>query len=461
MTFPDNIRAIHNFYCINTNNLIECPIFAENAKTMKKTFIFTLCSLFSMTVNAQNFSDYFEDKTLRADYIFTGDAKKQEVYLDELSSLPQWAGRKHHLAELPLAGNGEITMKDKATGETIYRTSFSSLFQEWVSEEEASRIKRGFENSFLLPYPKKEAVVTISLKDVYHKVNASLTHEIVPNDILIHQRGTNHITPHRYLLQSGNTADCIDVAIMAEGYTEKEMDIFYKDAQTACDALFSHEPFKKLKDKFNIVAVASHSEDSGVSIPGQGKWKSTAVSSHFNTFYSDRYLTTSRVKSIHNWLAGIPYEHIIILANTDTYGGGGIYNSYTLTTAHHPDFQPVVVHEFGHSFGGLADEYAYTEAPSPQYPYEVEPWEPNITTLIDFDSKWKDMIPEGTAIPTPVATENADLYTKVGVYEGAGYTQKGLYRPTTECRMKINEAPAFCPVCQRALERLINFYTAK
>lgn len=111
MTFPDNIRAIHNFYCINTNNLIECPIFAENAKTMKKTFIFTLCSLFSMTVNAQNFSDYFEDKTLRADYIFTGDAKKQEVYLDELSSLPQWAGRKHHLAELPLAGNGEITMK--------------------------------------------------------------------------------------------------------------------------------------------------------------------------------------------------------------------------------------------------------------------------------------------------------------------------------------------------------------
>ena len=294
-----------------------------------------------------------------------------------------------------------------------------------------------------------------------HKVNASLTHEIVPTDILIHQRGTNHITPHRYLLQSGNTADCIDVAIMAEGYTEKEMDIFYKDAQTACDALFSHEPFKKLKEKFNIVAVASPSEDSGVSIPGQGKWKSTAVSSHFNTFYSDRYLTTSRVKSIHNWLAGIPYEHIIILANTDTYGGGGIYNSYTLTTVHHPDFQPVVVHEFGHSFGGLADEYAYTEAPSPQYPYEVEPWEPNITTLIDFDSKWKDMIPKGTAIPTPVATENADLYTKVGVYEGAGYTQKGLYRPTTECRMKINEAPAFCPVCQRALERLINFYTAK
>ncbi len=461
MTFLDNICTIHNFSCINTYNLAECLIFAENAKTMKKTLIFTFCSLLSLIANGQDFSDYFEDKTLRVDYLFTGDANKQEVYLDELSSIPQWAGRKHHLAELPLAGNGEITMKDKATGKTIYRTSFSSLFQEWVSEEEATRVKKGFENSFLLPYPKKEAVITIELKDVRHQVNASLTHEVKPGDILIHQRGTSRITPHRYLLQNGNTEDCIDVAILAEGYTEEEMDLFYKDAQIACDALFSHEPFKKLKNKFNMVAVASPSQDSGVSIPGQGEWKSTAVGSHFNTFYSDRYLTTSRVKSIHNWLAGIPYEHIIILANTDTYGGGGIYNSYTLTTAHHPDFKPVVVHEFGHSFGGLADEYAYTDAPSPQYPYEIEPWEPNISTLVDFDSKWKDMVPTGTPIPTPVTTKEADLYTKVGVYEGAGYTRKGIYRPTTECRMKINEAPVFCPVCQRALTRLINFYTEK
>lgn len=461
MTFPDNICTIHNFYCIITYNLVEYLIFAENTRTMKKTLIFTLSCLLGLAANAQNFSDYFEDKTLRVDYIFTGDANKQEVYLDELSSLPQWAGRRHHLAELPLAGNGEIAMKDKATGETIYRTSFSSLFQEWVSEEEATRVKKGFENSFLLPFPKKEAVITITLKDVYHKVNASLTHEVQPDDILIHQRGASKITPHRYLMQSGKAEDCIDVAIMAEGYTEQEMDLFYKDAQIACDALFSHAPFNKLKNRFNIIAVASPSQDSGVSIPGQSEWKSTAVGSHFNTFYSDRYLTTSRVKSIHNWLAGIPYEHIIILANTDTYGGGGIYNSYTLTTAHHPNFRPVVVHEFGHSFGGLADEYAYTEAPSPQYPYTIEPWEPNITTLVDFESKWKDLIPAGTPTPTPVETKEAHLYTKVGVYEGAGYTRKGIYRPTTECRMKINEAPVFCPVCQRALERLINFYTQK
>ena len=428
---------------------------------MKKISLFCLGIASFLTVQAQNFSDWFEEKTLRTDYIFTGNARQQEVCLDELSMLLQWAGRRHHLSELPLAGNGEITMKDKATGTVIYRTSFSSLFQEWLGEEEATRVKKGFENSFLLPFPKKEAIVTISLKNAHQQVSASLTHEIRPDDVLIHQRGTAHITPHRYIHQSGSVEDCIDVAILAEGYTEAEMDLFYQDAEATCEALFSHEPFKKLKSRFNLVAVASPSADSGVSIPLKDEWKSTAVSSHFSTFYSDRYLTTSRVKSIHNWLAGIPYEHVIILANTDTYGGGGIYNSYTLTTAHHPQFKPVVVHEFGHSFGGLADEYAYTDAPSPLYPYSIEPWEQNITTMVDFESKWKDMVPEDTPVPTPAKTQESEIYTSVGVYEGAGYTTKGIYRPATECRMKINEAPAFCPVCQRALERLILFYTEK
>lgn len=426
-----------------------------------KKFLLTLAAacLTGNICSAQAFDDYFVDKTIRADYIFSGNSREQAICLDELSSLPQWAGRRTHLGELPLQGNGDIEMKDKATGKTIYRTSFSSLFQEWICENEATQVTRGFENTFLLPYPKQPVTVTIRLKDVCHKVSASLTHEINPKDILIHQRGNGRITPHRYLLQSGSDEKCIDVAILAEGYTRAEMELFYKDAEIACESLFAHEPFRKLKDRFNVVAVFSESKDSGVSIPRENNWKETAVSSHFDTFYSDRYLTTRSVKAIHNWLAGIPYEHIIILANTDTYGGGGIYNSYTLTTAHHPMFRPVVVHEFGHSFGGLADEYAYDEAPSPQYPYDVEPWEQNITTMVDFASKWKDMITPETPVPTPAETDPELIYTKVGAYEGGGYTLKGIYRPTTECRMKINEAPVFCPVCQRALERLIYFYT--
>lgn len=425
-----------------------------------KELILGLLSCCCLPLTAQTFEDYFENKTLRVDYLFTGDADKQEVFLDELCSTPEWAGRRHNLDKLPVDGNGEITMTDKASGKVIYRTSFSSLFQEWIGEPEAKTVKRGFENTFLLPFPKQETEVTISLKNARRQVSASLSHTVRPDDILIHQKGTRQVTPHRYLHQSGTSEACIDVAIMAEGYTQAEMELFYKDAQAACDALFAHEPFKKLKNRFNIVAVESVSEDSGVSIPRMNEWKHTAVNSHFDTFYSDRYLTTRSVKKIHDWLAGIPYEHIIILANTDTYGGGGIYNSYTLTTAHHPMFKPVVVHEFGHSFGGLADEYAYDEAPSPLYPYDIEPWEQNITTLVDFQSKWQDMLPAGTPLKAqPVETDADKIYSKVGIYEGAGYTLKGIYRPATECRMKINEAPRFCPVCERALERMIRFYT--
>ena len=408
-------------------------------------------------VSAQNFDEYFTDKTLRVDYLFTGNTSHQAICVDELSALPRWAGRRHHLAELPLEGNGQITMRDAASDSVIYRTSFSSLFLEWLETDEARTVDRGFENTFLLPYPRRKAVVEITLLDPHHQVRTRLTHTVNPEDILIHEKGHTHITPHRYLLQSGPADRCIDVAILAEGYTEEEMDTFYQDAKVACESLFGHEPFRSMKQRFNIVAVATPSEDSGVSIPRLDQWKNTAFHSHFSTFYSDRYLTTSRLKALHDALAGIDYEHIIVLANTDEYGGGGIYNSYTLTTAHHESFRPVVVHEFGHSFGGLADEYFYEEdIMSDTYPTDVEPWEPNVTTRVNFASKWADLIPEGTPMPTPA--EDFNTY-QVGLYEGAAYSFKGLYRGSYNCRMRTNDYPAFCPVCQRALRRLIEFYT--
>lgn len=423
---------------------------------MKHICCIILCFCTSIGSYAQNFADYFQNKTLRVDYIFTGDATQQAIYLDELSQLPTWAGRQHHLSELPLEGNGQIIMKDLASKQCIYKTSFSSLFQEWLSTDEAKETAKGFENTFLLPYPKQPVEIEVTLYSPRKKTMATYKHIVRSNDILIHKRGVSHVTPHRYMLQSGNEKDCIDVAILAEGYTEKEMDIFYQDAQRTCESLFSYEPFRSMKGKFNIVAVASPSTDSGVSVPRENLWKETTVHSHFDTFYSDRYLTTSRVKSIHNALAGIPYEHIIILANTDVYGGGGIYNSYTLTTAHHPMFKPVVVHEFGHSFGGLADEYFYEDdVMTDTYPLDIEPWEQNISTQVNFASKWKDILPSGTPIPTPIAERKE---YPVGVYEGGGYSAKGIYRPAYDCRMKTNSYPEFCPVCQRAIRRMIKFY---
>lgn len=425
---------------------------------MKRLYCIILFFLTFVEGYAPNFADYFQDKTLRVDYIFTGNAKQQGIYLDELSQLPTWAGRQHHLSELPLEGNGQIIVRDLATKQCIYKTSFSSLFQEWLTTEEAKETAKGFENSFLLPYPKQPVEVEITLYSPRRKVMASYKQVVRPDDILIHKRGVSHVTPHRYILHSGNRKECIDVAILAEGYTKKEMDLFYQDAKNACESLFSYEPFRSAKDKFNIIAVASPSIDSGVSVPRENQWKQTAVHSHFDTFYSDRYLTTSRVKAIHNALAGIPYEHIIILANTDVYGGGGIYNSYALTVAHHPMFKPVVVHEFGHSFAGLADEYFYEDdTMTDTYPLDIEPWEQNITTRVDFASKWENMLKEGTPIPTPVSERKK---YPVGVYEGGGYSAKGIYRPAYDCRMKTNACPEFCPVCQRSIRRIIEFYTS-
>ena len=382
-----------------------------------------------------------QEQTLRVDYMFSGTDKSVEISLDEMSRFDGWAGRRTNLTEVPVRGNGQICMTDVQTGDTLYRMSFSTLFQEWQTTEEATRVRKSFENVFLLPMPTTKAKVNVHLYDFFGNIVASLGHIVDPSDILI--RYLNPQAPeHRYLLKSGTPEEKIDVAIVAEGYTAEEMDMFYADAQTAMEAILKHEPFGQYKDRFNFVAVALESQDSGVSVPGEGEWKDTALKAHFNTFYMDRYLTTLRLKNMHDKLCGVPYEHIVILANTDTYGGGGIYNSYTLTTAHHPAFKPVVVHEFGHSFAGLADEYYYDDQYVEYYYPGTEPWEQNITTLADFESKWKDMLDAGEA----------------ELLEGAGYQSKGVYRPAKDCRMHTNRPDSFCPVCQRAIARIIEFY---
>ena len=208
---------------------------------MKKYILLLLCLTAVSPIYAQVFAEYFADKTLRADYIFSGNASQQDICLDGLSSLPTWAGRKHHLAELPLQGNGQIVMRDAASGKTIYTTSFSSLFQEWLETDEAKSVTKGFENTFLLPYPLQPAEIEIILLDSRRNIRVSMRHTIHPDDVLIAQKGNSHITPHKYLLQNGDADKCIDVAILAEGYTPQEMQTFYKDAGIACESLQVHE----------------------------------------------------------------------------------------------------------------------------------------------------------------------------------------------------------------------------
>lgn len=395
-----------------------------------------------LTASAQK-SDNAGTGILRMDYVLSGKSgSKPEISLRKVVSQPKRRCFPRG-AELPLEGNGRITVTRHAGGDTIYRQAFSTLFQEWM--ETGDTTVRAFENSFVIPRVSEPVDVELLLSDSRHRTTAVHRTTVDPADILIAPSRNSHydtVTIHR-----GNyPGPRIGVAILAEGYTEGEMDKFVDAAKRATAAILSHEPFFRFADRFDFIAVKSVSEDSGVSVPKNNDWKDTAFGSHFSTFYSDRYLTTPNVYAIHDAMSDVEAEHIIVLANTDTYGGGGIFNSYTLTAAGNKYFEPVVVHEFGHSFGGLGDEYFYeNDVMSDTYPLDVEPWEPNITTLVDFPSKWQDMVDEKTP--------------GVGVFEGAAYSTHGIYRPADYCRMRVNDYPAFCPVCQRALERLILFYT--
>ena len=397
-------------------------------------------------------------KTLRIDYILSGDARQQEISLAEMSTFDGWAGRRVNMTWNLLRGNGDIRVRDARTGRVLYTQSFSTLFQEWLNTEEALTSRRSFEHVMLLPMPKDSAFIDIELRGNHNRTLCRMTHKVSPDDILIRKADSKTSAPHKILLGDGNPEGKINVVIVAEGYMKSEAKKFYSHARQVVESLLNHAPFGSLKDRFNITAVALESEESGASIPNKGMWKNTALGSHYDTFYTDRYLTTQNVRRLHDLLTGIPYEHIIILANTNYYGGGGIYNSYTLTTTGHKKFAPVVVHEFGHSFAGLADEYFYDDQFTEFYYSDTEPWEPNITTLKDFASKWADMLPKGYPIPTPKSKVESDKGA-LGVYEGGGYQSKGVFRPCDDCRMKTNECEQFCPVCQRAIERLIKFYT--
>lgn len=407
---------------------------------MKRIFIILLNIVTLLPIYAQNFSKHFADSTLRLDYIFAGDSSSQHIYLDELSMSPRWYGRRQRLSELPLKGNGSITVRDKQTNEVLYCHSFSTLFQEWLATDEAKHTPKAFENVFLIPYPKQEVTVTVELRDFHEHTIAKMCHEVSPNDILIRHMTTQ--TPYVTIQQAADTMRCIHIAFVAEGYTSNQMEQFLKDCRIATDALFEHEPFRSLRNRFNIIALLSSSRQTDVSQPGKGIWLDTALGSHFDTFYTTRYLTTLHLKLLHNLLAGTPYEHIIILANTEHYGGGGIYNSYNLSYTRGNNFRPVVVHEFGHSFGGLGDEYPYGDT-DPMYFADTEPWEPNLTTNPTPPVKWQDLVDAG----------------KAWVIEGGGYLSKGVWRGQEDCRMRTNENPDFCPVCQQALTRLIDFYT--
>ncbi len=426
---------------------------------MKKVLLFLLCCVAIGASSEINFDQYFDGRTLRVDYTFAGDSARQEIFVSEYVSLPTWAGRRVNLDTLLLEGTGDITMRSIDDGKKIYCNSFSTHFQDWSGTPQALTLKCAYEHVVLLPMPRNKVEIEIRLFDFKQRPVTVLKHQFDPKDIMVRDLGSKQAPDNRYLVKSGTPEECIDLAILAEGYTKDELPLFYQDAQRMTDELFKYEPFKSNKHRFNVLAVGAESQESGVSEPSKGVWKQTACGTFFDFLYMKRLIGVVNLRKVNDLLAAVPYAHIVVLANSSEYGGCGVYNSYDITPAHHAGTLAVFVHEFGHSFGGLGDEYFYDEMYTQYYYPDVEPWHENLTTLCDFQRKWADMLPKDAVIPTPPnPNQDKNDYTTIGVFEGGGNQSKGVYRPAFNCRMRTNSVPDYCPVCRRGLQHVIDYH---
>ncbi|MDR0431333.1 MAG: IgA Peptidase M64 [Tannerellaceae bacterium] len=425
---------------------------------MKTTLFILVLSFIGMcSASAQAlFDDWFEKKSLRVDFALSGNYEYQAAALQQIREEPVWGGPVKNLIDKFYYGGYYVNLYDKANGQLIYSRGFNTLFEEWRSTEQAKNETQSWTNSVSVPFPRKKVVLEITGRNKddmqFHPL---LTLDIDPSSIFI-DRGKldeNTVTQIQY---KGDPASKVDLVFLAEGYTAAEEKKFIEDAGKFAESLFNTPPFDTRRDDFNVWAVGLASEDSGTDVSGKGVFKNTALNSGYYTFGVSRYLTTPDMKSIRDAVWNVPCDAIFILVNTDMYGGGGMYNFYAMGTSDNPRTPVVFVHEFGHSFAGLADEYYSSEVAYDDsfYSLKTEPWEPNITTLVDFDSKWKNLLLPNTPIPTPLEDKYKD---KPGVYEGGGYLPKGIYRPMDHCMMR-DYAP-FCPACSRAILRMVNFLT--
>jgi hypothetical protein len=423
---------------------------------MKIFYSFMFILLFASTYAQIDFESYFHDKSFRFDYTLAGNSKKVYAFENKYKEEPYWGGSKTNLIDKFNFGDFRILITDSTSNKLIYSRGYSTLFYEWLDTEEANNTSKSYYESVSFPYPKNTFRITIQMRQKNTEFFTLFETIINPNHYFVIKDKQERFSFER-IKYSGNHHTKLDIVIIPDGYTKDEAEKFIKDCHRFKNYFFEVEPFKSNKEKVNFWAVNAYSEESGTDIPGQNIWKNTILNSHFYTFGSERYLTTSDIETLRDIAAYVPYDQIYILVNTKKYGGGGIYNYYNLCSADHPQSEQVFTHEFGHAFAALADEYDYGfEKASDLYDMNVEPWQVNITNLVDFESKWKSMLSEDTQIPTEANDENIN---KIGVYQGAGYVKEGIYRPMQDCKMRSNNTNEFCPVCHKAIFDLLLFYT--
>ena len=403
--------------------------------------LFMVCTtLAEAQLNQDQFDQYFVNQTLRIDFELGGNDSTTHVFWKGMSQQAEWAGPRKNLIDPFNYGNFRIVARDSVTNKILFVKGFSSPFQEWATTAESHQMDRAFEHSILMPYPKQSILISIDERQYATGVFQSIFKKIInPHNYFIREElPAKYKTFTIHKASSDDHSKNLDLVILAEGYKKNEMGKVKIDARKIAGYLFATSPYDQYRDRINIYAVAAPSEQSGTDIPGEHIYRNTTLDASFYTFDLDRYLCTFDYFKMNDLAASVPHDAIFVLINSDRYGGGGFYNYYTGCTASNALSNKVCIHEFGHGFAGLADEY-YTSAVAYNnfYNLSTEPWEPNITTNVHFEQKWKNMIQPGIPIPTPRIEKNENV---VGMFEGGGYAEKGIYSPMMDCIMASNEA---------------------
>lgn len=419
-------------------------------------FLFLSLFLFNISMAQTSFDELFRRTSLRIDFELGGSAEKEFAFFRGLKEEPYWAGNPTHLIDNRNSGDYRISMID-SLGNVQFSKGFNSLFKEWQTTPEAKEINRSYYHAIQLPFPKHTMRINIASRQKNGLFQTLLEREVIPNDYLISREETVKSAIDTVCF-AGDASDFLDLVFIAEGYKTEEMNKFQQDVRRFQKYIFDVVPFSEFRDKVNIYALLTPSEESAPDVPGEGIYNKTLLNASFYTFDSPRYLTIMDEKKMYDLAGQVPYDHIYVLVNTSIYGGAGFYNTYTSCASDANLSKEISSHELGHGLVGLADEYYTNEADNVSYYYALdkEPWEKNITSLVDFGAKWKHLVAENTPIPTP----RVEMFQNVvGAFEGGAYQYKGIYSPMQDCKMKSNNTNVFCPACEEAVREVLKEYT--
>ena len=422
---------------------------------MKKSLLL-ICFIFLLIVlQAQHFEQYFENKTLRIDYSHIGKNDNEKIEIKNFHAGGEWNGTRLFLNEPNRYGNILFEVFDSVSNRLIFSRSYSTLFDEYRTTERAESEIGSFEECISMPYPKN----CVRFSFTSYSRNKIATHLLAGyfnpqhSKCVPFKKEFNTINLHI----GGKPANCLDILFIPDGYSQNDKKMMENDMKRFASYILNCSPYAENKERVNIRAVKGFSEESGITNPNENIVKKTLLNSSYNSLDLDRYLMCLNVWKMNEIADDAPYDIIVVICNSPKYGGGGIYNFYCTVNNLHEKSSYVIVHELGHTIGGLGDEY-YTSEVSVRdfYPEGIEPTDPNLTTLVNFDAKWKNMMAPTTPVPTPDSEEYDNV---LGVFEGGGYVANGVYRPYRSCTMKEAVYNKFCPVCTKTLLEVFDYYS--